>query len=79
MDLASAGLSRDVVDGFFGRLDALSTDEVNRVIREHFPADDLLWVIVGQAETLRPIVGQFGDVTEVKLADPGFGPGFSAK
>jgi predicted Zn-dependent peptidase len=79
LDLSSDGLSRDVVDGFFGRLDALTLDEVNRVIREHFPSQSLLWVVIGQAEHLRPIVGQFGDVTEIQLTDPGFGPGFSGR
>lgn len=74
--LAFEGLPRDLVDRFFERLDALTVDEVNQVITKRFPREHLSWVVVGQAEALRPIVAQFGEVTEVELAKPGFGPGF---
>ncbi len=76
LDLHSDELPRDLVDGFFGRLDALTLADVNRVISEHFPTQALQWVVVGQADVLRPFVGTLGEVTEVKLAETGFGPGF---
>jgi predicted Zn-dependent peptidase len=72
--LEFAGLPRARVDRFFADLDALTPDEVNRVVREHFPADALSWVIVGRAEVVRPIAAELGDVTEVRVSDPGFGP-----
>lgn len=70
------GLSRDVVDRFFERLDALTPAQVNEVVTTRFPRQALSWVVIGQAEALRPIVSQFGEVTEAELAGPGFGPGF---
>jgi zinc protease len=74
LSLEFDGLSRDVVDRYFERLDALTLDEVNRVIRERFPSKQLTWVVIGPAAKLEPIVKKFGPVTQVKLADPGFGP-----
>ncbi len=75
LELEFDGISRDLVNKYFERIDALSLDDVNRVIHAHFPAPDKLdWVIVGQSEKLRDYVKKFGKVTECKLADPGFGP-----
>lgn len=76
LSLAFDGLSRDVVDRFFERLDALTLEKVNQVITRRLPKDALAWVVVGQADVLRPIVKQFGEVTQVELKAPGFGPGF---
>lgn len=73
LHLAFDGLPRDLVNGYFARIDGLSLDEVNRVIRERFPKD-LAWVVVGPAEHLRPLVAKYGTVTEVKVSDPGWGP-----
>ena len=74
LDLAISGMSFDFIDGFFARLDALTLDDVNRVITERFPREDLCWVVIGQADALRPVVERLGKVTEVKLSAPGFGP-----
>lgn len=76
LSLAFDGLSRDLVDGFFARLDALTPERVNEVVRRRFPKDALSWVVIGQADILEPIVSQFGEVTKVELKAPGFGPGF---
>jgi len=74
LDLAISGMSWKFIDGFFDRLDALTLEETNRVITTRFPKDDLCWVVIGQADVLRPIVEPLGKVTEVKLSAPGFGP-----
>jgi zinc protease len=76
LSLAFDGLPRAVVDEFFARLDALTLEQVNAVITKRLPKDALQWVVVGQAEALREIVEQFGEVTQVELDAPGFGPGF---
>lgn len=73
LDLEFDGLPRDHVDGFLARIDALTLDDVNRVVRERFP-QRLDWVVIGPAETCRPIVARFGKVTECRVTDPGFGP-----
>ncbi len=74
LDLHAFGLPRTHVEGLFARLAALSLDDVNSVIKKHFPAAPWTWVLIGQAGTLRPIAKELGDVTEIKLSDPGFGP-----
>ena len=67
------GVPRGVVSDLFTHFDALTLEQVNRMVQERFP-QQLDWVIVGQAETCRPLAAQFGRVTETKLAGPGWGP-----
>ena len=76
--LAADGLSRDIVNTYFAKVDALTLDEVNRVIAERFPKD-VSWVVVGRAEHLRTLVAKYGTVTEIKVTDAGWGPTATAK
>ncbi len=76
LELQLAGLGPDLIDRFFQRLDALTLDQVNRVIKERFPREALCWVIIGRATELREVAAELGEVVEVELAEPGFGPGF---
>lgn len=73
LSLAFDALPRDLVDRFYERLDAVTLEDANRVLRERFPRD-LVWVVVGQGSVVRPFAGKFGTVTEVPVTAPGFGP-----
>ncbi len=73
--LRQDGLDRARVDGFFARLDALDLAEVNRVILRLPPPERLDGVVIGQASALRPVLAGLGEVTEVSIKAPGFGPG----
>ena len=73
LSLRFDGLGPELIDGFYERLDALSLDEVNRVIQTRFPRQ-LAWVVIGEGAALREVVKAFGEVTEVELKAPGFGP-----
>jgi predicted Zn-dependent peptidase len=67
------GVPRDVIAKAFERFDALTLEQVNRVIRERFPKK-LDWVVIGPAEKLRPLAARFGTVTECAITGPGWGP-----
>jgi predicted Zn-dependent peptidase len=68
------GVPREVVSGYFAKLDGLKVEDVNRVIKERFPSKDWVWTVIGQAAELREYLAKFGKVSECKLMDPGFGP-----
>jgi predicted Zn-dependent peptidase len=74
LSLEFDGVPRDVVDKLFAHLDALTLADVNRVVKERFPSKDWAWTVLGPASALRDYVKKFGNVTECKLEDPGFGP-----
>jgi len=79
LSLEFDAVPRDVVDKLFSHLDALTLADVNRVVKERFPSKDWAWTVLGPAATLRDYVKKFGNVTECKLEDPGFGPPVPAK
>ncbi len=74
LTLERNGLSKDVVNKLFERLNDLTLEQVNQAIPKMFPQENLSWVIVGQAKKLRPIVEAFGEVSETKIKGPGFAP-----
>ncbi|MCA8923794.1 MAG: insulinase family protein [Planctomycetes bacterium] len=72
--LAYAGVPRARIAGLFEALDALKLEDVNRVIKRFPEPKALRWVVLGQAKQLRELAAGLGEVTEVELAAPGFGP-----
>ena len=72
--LAYAKVPRAKIEGLFAALDALTVDEVNRVTQRFPEPKALRWVLLGRAEHLRELAKELGEVTEVELAAPGFGP-----
>ncbi len=74
LDLRFAGRDLDVIEGLFQRLDALTLDEVNRVVSAGFPGEPWTWVLIGRADVLAPLADELGEVTRIRLSDPGWGP-----
>ena len=42
------------------------------MIAAHYPKDDLAFVLIGQAESIRSIVAKYGELRAKSIADPGF-------
>jgi predicted Zn-dependent peptidase len=70
-DLAFYGLARDELTGYTARVAGVPAGDLARVIRRVYPpAEDLTFVIVGNAARIRAVVKKYGTVTEVKIATP---------
>lgn len=54
------GLGRDEVDEFFQRVDAVTLDQANAVARKYYRADNLTFVILGNAEKIRSVAAKYG-------------------
>lgn len=73
--LEQYGLGRSYIDDYGAALDALTTRDVNSAIDEVYSsADDLVFVLVGDAELIRDGVGKYGEVTEISISEPRFRP-----
>jgi len=71
--LESYGLDNDYVDGYGAAISAVSTASVADVVAAVYPwPDELVFVLLGDAEAIRELVAKYGSVTEVSITEPSF-------
>ncbi len=69
------GLGDDEVNQLEARVDAVTPAIAKRIIERHFPADNLVFVLIGNASAIRPAVKKYaGKMDERAISDPGFWP-----
>lgn len=73
--LENYGLGADYIDGYGEALAAATPESVAAVIEDVYPtADNLVFVILGDAEIIREQVARYGPVTELAISEPRFRP-----
>jgi len=69
------GFTDDEVNQLEARIDAVTPEIARRVIEKHFPADNLVFVLIGKASEIRPVVKKYASqMDERSINDPGFWP-----
>jgi zinc protease len=69
------GLNDDEVNQLEARIDAVTPDVARRAIEKHYPADNLVFVLIGKASEIRPAIKKYTDkIDERSISDPGFWP-----
>lgn len=72
-DIELFGLDRNEVDQFFARVDAVSLEQANDVVRRYYRPEDLTFVVLGNASKIRQVVSKYGrEVRERSVAQPGW-------
>ena len=67
------GLGRDYIDAYGTALAAATPVSLHNAISEVYPSmDDVVIVLVGDAEAIREAVTKYGPVTEVSITEPRF-------
>jgi predicted Zn-dependent peptidase len=67
------GLDRSYIDDYGEALDAVTPVSVHNAISEVYPgADDLVFVLIGDAAKIRDAVSKYGPVTELSITEPRF-------
>ena len=67
------GLGTDYIDGYGDALTAVTVESIAEVVGEVYPArEDLVFVILGDAEQVRDGVAKYGPVTEMSVTEPSF-------
>jgi predicted Zn-dependent peptidase len=67
------GLDAADIDNYYAEVDAVSIEDVRRVIQEYFPLDDLVFVLVGKASEIESVVGKYGPTLDTKsIREPGY-------
>lgn len=73
--LETYGLDRSYIDGYGVALAAATEESVAGVIEEVYPdPENLVFVLIGDAEKIRDAVGEYGPVTELAVSEPRFRP-----
>lgn len=71
--LDNYGLGTDYIDGYGSAIRAVSEESLNAVIDEVYPSgDELIFVLLGDAGTIRDEVKKYGSVTELSITEPRF-------
>ncbi|QDQ28418.1 insulinase family protein [Chitinimonas arctica] len=73
-DMFAYRLERAQLDSFMQSVDQLTTASAKQLVEKHFPRDKLQMVLIGKAETIRPIAAKYGEVTELDIKADGFAP-----
>jgi zinc protease len=69
------GLGDDEVDQLEARLDGVTPEMARQVIQKHFPAENLVFVLIGKASAIGPAVQKYATNQDTRLiSDPGFWP-----
>jgi predicted Zn-dependent peptidase len=69
------GLGDDEVNQLEARVDAVTPEIARQVIQKHFPADNLVFVLIGKASAVGPAVKKYAPTQDARpISDPGFWP-----
>jgi predicted Zn-dependent peptidase len=65
---------KEEVDHYAARLDAITLADVRRVIEKLFPSTNLVFTVIGKAETIAPVVKKYAPgMRTISIREPGFG------
>jgi len=69
------GLGDDEVNQLETRIDAVTPAIAKQIIEKHFPMDNLVYVLIGNASAIGPAIKKYADkIDQRPISDPGFWP-----
>ena len=69
------GLNDDEINQLEARIDAVTLPVAKQAIEKHFPADNLVFMLIGKAAEIRPAVEKYATQQDTrKISEPGFWP-----
>jgi zinc protease len=67
------GLDDSDINSYFDRIDSVTVADARRVIREYFPLENLVFVLIGKASEIQSVAKKYAPVLDVKtITQPGF-------
>ena len=69
------GLGDDEINQLEAHVDAVTPEIARQVIQKHFPAENLVFVLIGKASAVGPAVKKYAATQDMRpISDPGFWP-----
>lgn len=67
------GLDEAEVNSYYSKIDAMTLADARRVIKEHYPLDNLVFVLIGKASEIEPLIKKYApNVSKKSITEPGF-------
>ena len=67
------GLDESEVNAYYAKIDAMTLADARRIIKEHFPLDNLVFVVIGKASEIEPVIKKYApNVVRKSITEPGF-------
>ncbi|HMG36224.1 MAG TPA: pitrilysin family protein [Blastocatellia bacterium] len=68
------GLDAGEVNSYYAKVDSMTLDDARRIIKQYFPADNLVFVLIGKASEIEPVAKKYAPVFDrLSISQPGFG------
>ncbi|GAA4452273.1 pitrilysin family protein [Nibrella saemangeumensis] len=71
-DMFSLGYDESFINNFQKNVDGLTVDKTREIINRYFPKENLQFVVIGQAGSIRDKVKKYGAITEKAIKAEGF-------
>ncbi len=72
-ELEFYGLDEREVNELYAKIDAMTVADAQRVIKQYFPRDDLVFVLIGKASEIEKVVKKYAAKIDTKsISQPGF-------
>ncbi|MFD2571408.1 M16 family metallopeptidase [Spirosoma soli] len=71
-DMFSLGFDESFINSFQKNVDGLTVAKTREIIDKYFPKNNLQFVLIGKAETIREKVKKYGVITEKEIKAEGF-------
>jgi predicted Zn-dependent peptidase len=67
------GLDKNEIDGYYAKIDSMTLADAQRVIKEHFPLDNLVFVLIGKASEIEGLAHKYAPRVDTKSIEaPGY-------
>lgn len=61
------------INDFYSKIDSMTLNDARRVIRQHFPLDNLLFVVIGKAGEIANVAKKYApEISTKSITDPGY-------
>jgi DNA-directed RNA polymerase len=72
-ELELFGLDEREIDTFNAKVDAMTLADTRRIVRQYFPLENLVFVLIGKASEIEPVVKKYAEtITRKTITQPGF-------
>lgn len=67
------GLDEHEINDFFGKIDAFTLKDATRIIKDYFPADNLVFVMIGKTDVINKVAKKYATTIETRpISKPSF-------